>query len=242
MRLKKLAYHDLYDRDKAMIYINDKFYQGNTHSDCLNEYMQDNDLTYTNNENYVSGRGEINYELKQNKDINQLPFACLNVTDNNIFIETDTLKNITLDQLVGKIKEEFPDSNVYKETDDYGDDNYTDYHDEDLSKYKRLAKNNKQAVYCREPEDRDYNDGAVIILNNEVLTGITHAHIINNIENLKFDDVENIAYAHKDSKNNAIYLETDSLENISVQQAVNILKNSYPGYNIYDNDTEEKLI
>ena len=50
-------------------------------------------------------------------------------------------RHIKFGQPVSSIKEEFPDSNVYKETDNYNDeDNYVDYHDEDLSAYKRLAK------------------------------------------------------------------------------------------------------
>ena len=140
-RLKKIAYHDLYDRDNAMIYIDNQFIKGDTHSNCLNTYFKQNDLKYLDGSDSIDGRGKVDYELKQNNDINQLPFACLNVTDNNIFVETDTLKNITLDQLINRIKEEFPDSNIYKETDNYNDeDNYVDYHDEDLSVYKRLAK------------------------------------------------------------------------------------------------------
>ncbi len=241
-RLKKIAFHDLYQRDCAMIYLDGQFIKNETHADCLNQYFKDNNLNFVNGEEAISGRADVDYEIDLNKNINKLPFACMSVVNNNIFIEEDTLKGITLNDLANKVKQQFPESTVYKESDECGDYGYNDdYHDEDLTPYKRIAKLNKDAVFCREPEDRDYDDdGAIIIINDKIYNGITHGNILNAL-NINESDINNIAYAHKDSKNNSIYLETDSLENISVDDSIKILKSKYSSYDIYDNDTEEKL-
>ena len=58
-------------------------------------------------------------------------------------------------------------------------------------------------------------------------------------ENLGFNFYSQFVAAHCDG--DKIYLDQMSLENISTDQAIQLLKDNYPNHDIYDYDTMEKL-
>lgn len=128
-RLIKKNYHDTDNREFAMIYIENEFISGDTHAECVQEYFSNNRIRPVAYTDRIEDRSDFEYELNKNDKINNLPFACINAEDDNLFIELDTLRNISLDELVSKIKQYFSSFNIYEETNNYEDD---------ISNYKQL--------------------------------------------------------------------------------------------------------
>lgn len=100
-------------------------------------------------------------------------------------------------------------------------------------------------------------DFAIAIIDGKVYEGDTHGECVTQLlqemgiegiefydridlrENLGFNFYSQFVAAHCDGDN--IYLDQMSLENISSDQAIQLLKDHYPNHEIYDYDTEEKL-
>lgn len=104
--------------------------------------------------------------------------------------------------------------------------------------------------------DHDYGnrDSAIAIINGKVFDEYSHARCIslyhreNGEKELENDfrrpkkenlDIEQIAFAHLVSYDEAIYLEQKSLVNISLEEAANIIKAHYPQYSVYNDDEED---
>lgn len=130
-RLIKKNYHDTINRDSAMIYINDQFIIGYTHAECVNKYFKENRIRFKANIDHIDDRTDVDYELDKNEKANNLPFACINISGYDAFIEKDTLKNISISELANKLKQQFPEYTVYEDIDDYTDN---------MSDYRKLAK------------------------------------------------------------------------------------------------------
>ena len=104
--------------------------------------------------------------------------------------------------------------------------------------------------------DHDYGnrDSAIAIINGIIYDSSTHARCINKYlsenDQIEFDstirrpkkedlNIEQIAFAHLVSYDEAIYLEEKSLVNISLEEAANIIKTNYPQYSVYNDDEED---
>ena len=129
-RLIKKCYHDLDNRDFALIYMGGEFYSGEIHAECVQEYFNNHPIKFKSNIDRIEDRCDFKYEFEKNEELDNLQFACMNVVDDYIFIEIDTIKNITINELAQKIKENFPGSTVYEDTPDYEDD---------MSAYRKIA-------------------------------------------------------------------------------------------------------
>lgn len=100
-------------------------------------------------------------------------------------------------------------------------------------------------------------DFAIAIIDGKVYEGDTHGECVTQLlqemgiegiefydridlrENLGFNFYSQFAAAHCDG--DKIYLDQMSLENISVDQTIKILKDNYPNHDIYDYDSREKI-
>ena len=100
-------------------------------------------------------------------------------------------------------------------------------------------------------------DFAIAIIDGKVYEGDTHGECVTQLlqemgiegiefydridlrENLGFNFYSQFVVAHCDG--DKIYLDQMSLENISTDQAIQLLKDNYPNHDIYDYDTMEKL-
>lgn len=138
-RLIKKSYHDLYDRDCALIYINGEFIDGEIHAECVQKYFDKYPIKFKANIDHIEDRSDFDYELTNNEKLESLPFACMNIDQDDIFIEIDTLRNISVDELTNKLKSEYPGYHIYEDTDDYV---------QDYSAYKKLAKRNNEVIKC----------------------------------------------------------------------------------------------
>lgn len=114
---------------------------------------------------------------------------------------------------------------------------------------KRLIKKSSHDINNR--------DKAIIVINGEIYEGRAHAECINDYyEDHDLDDhylssafdrpsydkikrfVDQVVFAHLVESEKAIYLETWSLENISMQEAASMLKTKYSDYSIYNDDMQ----
>lgn len=105
--------------------------------------------------------------------------------------------------------------------------------------------------------DISSRDKAILIINNEVLEGTTHAKLINqylrdrglqdfeserqrpDMQNQELiDDSYQIGFAHKLNYMEEIWLEVNSLQNLTVEEACLLLKNTYPDFPIYNDDAD----
>ena len=109
-RLIKQAEHDISNRDFAILIVDGEVFTGESHSLALNKFLKNNSEFFRkSNERFE------NNEIPDN--INSLAFAHA-VKENNklgIYLETQTLKNISVNEAVKILKDNFPESIVYND-------------------------------------------------------------------------------------------------------------------------------
>ena len=258
IRLKKNA-GDPLSRKFAITYIDGKIYEGDTHAECINKYLKDNNLPIKKENVYF--RFDIDENINTNE--HSLGFAYMSNND-NIYIYKDQLINLSLDTFINELKNNY-NNNIYDEESD-----------------EKLANINKLKIARTDIQDRDDN-GAIVYINGEIYEANTHAQAINNYLKDHYKDlelnekwyrpitdpekinddlhysliddfetleksVESLAFAHKDStnyngynNNKTIYLETDTLQNVDANTVINKLKEVYPDYVVIDDVNGEKI-
>lgn len=213
-RLVKKAYFDAGDRECAMIYIDGQIIEGETHNQALTDYTNSLQIKRRYNGGGYS-RDYMDSELKENPKLEDLPFCCLNkVTEDilsheplkNIYIETETLSNATLEQVINAVKSKYPDFTIYKDDLNKPPYEYDDY--KRLAKTSRLFKkkvnkiisklkfaNKIKLVDILDPNNvEDYGvntdygnrESAIVYLNGQVVEGEIHREILEKMtENIK---------------------------------------------------------
>lgn len=170
LQRKIVAFHDYDSRSYAGIYIDGEFYEDDSHSEALEQYLQNNDIKrrYSKDPDVCVDRDQLMKELNSD-DINTLPFGCINIIntinydylienyiyDNSlekndyekelsmskgtdaIFIEQDTLNNISLQELISKIKSKYPKHDIY--IDNFNNDPFKFEQYERVAKLKKLS-------------------------------------------------------------------------------------------------------
>ena len=119
-RLRKISSHDYISRMKAVVYINGELIEGEQHARIIHDY-------------YVEKKGEglENYYYRPNQDVLDqedsiafLHIACderVNDEKNGLtsekamFIETNSLSNVTIDEVVSAVKQQYPDLKIYND-------------------------------------------------------------------------------------------------------------------------------
>lgn len=114
----------------------------------------------------------------------------------------------------------------------------------------------KRLLRKENSHDFSSRDKAILIINGEVLEGSTHASLVNQYladkntqgfsSDFKRPDTENddstseykLGFAHKLEYMKEVWLETNSLQNLSIDEACSLLKNKYPDFPIYNDDVE----
>lgn len=137
MIFKVLATHDLYDREEAIVLINGEVYMGNDHSHIISEYLKDYERYNNSSINRPNTEKLISNE---ENDIESLAFAHYVENDDCmgyiIFLETESLDNISKDEAVEALQKYFPGTEIYD------DDSYPkDGGEKEL--YTRLAYKDK---------------------------------------------------------------------------------------------------
>lgn len=195
-RLKKLAI-DFSDRDFAIAYINGEIIESSTHANCINEYLiskstgclnavrrrpefsQIEILDSKNVDELISECDQEDLEIIRD-NIKQMAFAhSVDGSNENsgnwpedgklIYIEKDTLFNVSFDIVVNAIKERYPDYEIYVE-----------------------GTNEKIAILKKKCYFNDNNrDMALCYIDGKLITGKTHAECIDKYLkqfNIKLED------------------------------------------------------
>lgn len=136
----KTAYHDINDRDYAVLYIDGKFFENLTHNEALTDYTNSIEIRRMNNPDSLS-REVFEEEFYNNYKLKNVDYCCLNKVlydpilnedVKRIFIDDNTITNISIDSLVNKIKSQYPGYDIYIDNDNIGAHN--------IDKYKKVAK------------------------------------------------------------------------------------------------------
>lgn len=114
MIFKILATHDIYNREDAIAIINKQMYMGKDHSHIISEYLRD----YEKYDNPSINRPDADKIINnEENDIESIAFAhCVENDDYmgyTIFLETESLNNISKDEAVEILKSYFPDAEIY---------------------------------------------------------------------------------------------------------------------------------
>ena len=179
--LRKNATHDIGNRDEALLYINGKFYENSAHADCLQQYLDEGDdyidveTYYRNREfkKYTTDKDVIAFAHKATEYKNLEDFQN-DVKTTVIFLETNTLQNITRDEAAKLFNEHY---NLPVYDDDSADDEFIEDYRELVATRKDLRKNAEHDNY-----NREY---AILYVDGKVLTGETHSECMNEYLNEK---------------------------------------------------------
>ena len=193
-RLRKLAYHDDDCRNFAVIYIDGKFYTGYSHNDALQQYLNDNNVDRNYSDEDDKNRGNMELELENNKDLDQLPFACMHQIHKDMFDKAlDKYMNensfINFNLYRNRITKNRRQGAIFLEVDTVNNidinqlikaiqENFPGYEifaenntfePFEYEKYEKLAKLKKNAYH--DTQDREC---AIVYINGEFYEGETH--------------------------------------------------------------------
>ena len=234
--ISKVAWHDVKFRDRAILYIDGEFVEANTHNIALTNWTYDNNIRRNSGQSGVA-RGNLVNEMANNRQLKDMPYACLhkleidpqtNEKRKMIFIDPETIYGIDLNELANLTKQQYPDYEIFEDSEQFTP--------EETDKYTKLAKNKfnvKKAFH-----DYGERDCAVVYLDGKFYEGDFHSEIVSDVlEDNSSDQVyrgeikeNNLPFAclhkvtkvpMKGTKVKAIYIDTDTLENTSLEEVVN---------------------
>ena len=141
-------FHDLAFRDTAIVYVDGKFYENESHALCLDDYREEQNISSTHSDFYRPTKEEMEKYLEED----QVMFFAHKVEDpystkkrdyaknfNAIYIMEDStlLKNITTQEAANITKQKYPDYDVFLEQ--FKNEDYQRL--AKLSKIKKMLKN-----------------------------------------------------------------------------------------------------
>ena len=242
-----IAMHDQSNRDCAIMYINGDMIEGQVHPKMVEDWLKQHNILEQTNEEFLEQQGLSDEEKKeelevanQNKTmVNELdfalsefgrqeydleevfdfPLAFAHKVGNEIYIISDAICNIGFRDLVRRFKNAYPDCDIY-----------TDEDEELVASVKHLGKRDVQ------------NECAVLVINGLVMEGqscpiLLEKYLREHDFDITKDDCS-IAFAHK-AEDNKIYLETDTMTNITEQEAINLIKSQYNDCQIFDDNGKQ---
>ena len=177
--IKKVAWHDVKFRDRAILYIDGEFIEANTHNIALTNWTYDNNIRRNSGQSGVA-RGNLVNEMANNRQLKDMPYACLhkleidpqtNEKRKMIFIDPETIYGIDLNELANLTKQKYPDYEIFEDSEQFTP--------EETDKYTKLAKNKfnvKKAFH-----DYGERDCAVVYLDGKFYEGEFHSEIVSNI-------------------------------------------------------------
>lgn len=184
---RKIATHDNYNRECAILYINGEFYEGNSHADCLTAYKEAHNEK--SNQDNISRRKNFNDDTLNN---NKIAFAH-EVFDNYseddfdnyvdketfIFLERDSLSNITMDEAVAAFKKQYPGIRIFDDDSNDDEEAYPEQYEQLASKRKDFRKVARRDLRKQADHDVDSRDQAVLYVDGQVFFGETHGECMN---------------------------------------------------------------
>lgn len=184
---RKIATHDNYNRECAILYINGEFYEGNSHADCLTAYKEAHNEK--SNQDNISRRKNFNDDTLNN---NKIAFAH-EVFDNYseddfdnyvekekfIFLERDSLSNITMDEAVAAFKKQYPGIRIFDDDSNDDEEAYPAQYEQLASKRKDFRKVARRDLRKQADHDVDSRDQAVLYVDGQVFFGETHGECMN---------------------------------------------------------------
>lgn len=211
-------------RDYAIAIINGEIYTGDTHGECVTKYLNDIGIEDIEFYDRIDLREILGYNFYSQ-------FAAAHLEGNKIYLDNQSLENITTEQCVKLLEKEYPEFEIC-----------------DYDTMQKLG------IYL----DKNNRDSAILYVNGEILEGYDYWQLMKeyaknyNINendyssNDKYNtEVENIfdnecSYALGNKLNNNIYFEIDFLHHCSEDEIINSVKQQMPNYEIifheYDND------
>lgn len=185
--LRKQATHDNYNRECAILYINGEFYEGASHADCLTAYKEAHNEK--SNQDNISRRKNFNDDTLNN---NKIAFAH-EVFDNYseddfdnyvekekfIFLERDSLSNITMDEAVAAFKKQYPGIRIFDDDSNDDEEAYPAQYEQLASKRKDFRKVARRDLRKQADHDVDSRDQAVLYVDGQVFFGETHGECMN---------------------------------------------------------------
>lgn len=247
-RLIKAA-HDVYDRDAAILYIDGKIYEGQTHAKAIQQYLLET------NGKKLSGdlryRSIVYYNLANEQN---LPLAFAHRVESEIFIEPESLENIDIDTVANALKSRYPNYNIYEDNEDLSPE-YDDYKLlAFIKKFKKIA----SKIEAR--HDIQERDKAIIYVNGELYEGQTHSAAIQNYlkdhENIDpdedafyrseidTDEFDSLAFAHlvDEILSYDVYVDVNSVKNVDIKKVVKAFQKLFPREKvIYDGRMAEPV-
>lgn len=143
--IRKSEQLDLYNRDAAIAYINGKVFLAETHAQCVGMYLDDvnsdEDLNDYWNRPSESQLNQIDVDrvafahlLESTKGID---YKGLIVLQPGIYIESNTLMNVTMDEVKSAIKQTYPQYDIFEIDEDITSD-------KDVEKIATILRNRKR--------------------------------------------------------------------------------------------------
>ena len=210
-KINKTAGHDADSRDYAVAIINGEIYEGHTHAEAVNKFLNNRGKALNNNyerppvvlrklpdatDEDIEEMDECFQDMyTMDREVKSIAFAhvCCNNEENCIFLEQSSLHNITLEEAVKILKEKYLNFKIYN--DDVKDN-------EEEVGYKLLAKlisNNLVKISRLKKQsdfyDKNNRDTAILIIDGEVLEspkGGEHQDLIKEYFKNKGLDINNI--------------------------------------------------
>lgn len=120
-RLRKIATHDYINSDFDIVIINGKVYEGESRAQILADAVGIDDISDQQDGN--KGSYDVDLLMKEHSQIKSI--ACAHAQEYTpqselyIFLETETLKNISIDEAVGILKNRYRDAKICNDESNY---------------------------------------------------------------------------------------------------------------------------
>ena len=253
------------NRDSAILYVNGDIYEDVCHQYCVDQYVENYKYLLNviekcyeeigGYENYcdienafyeIMEKGNIPDEIKNTKtiipylnEINKLNFKNLEMgfahrVNNDIYLDNDSDtdfkyrfgKQPNINEIAKALKNRYPDCNVLE----------NDY----KNKYKKIAKrlikqSFNRPVYVESDSIQVQRDSAILYIDGTIIEGKSHTYCMDVYsETHNLNKANEFAFAHR--LGNKIFIENDTLENVSMDKVISAIKEKFPNYEIIELD------
>ena len=198
--LRKKADHDAYNRECAILYINGEFYEGRSHADCLTAYKEANGEK-SDQKNLIRSKNFDEDTLNENKiafahkvldNYSEDDYENYVDKENFIFIERNSLSNITMDEAVTAFKAQYPNIKIFDDDSNDDEEAYPEQYEQLASERKDFRKfANRRDLRKVAEHDVDSRDEAILYVDGQIFFGETHGECMNEFLSSKDESLYN---------------------------------------------------